>query len=131
VDLHRAASMKPHDVHAVLATISLEEMTLAHGDPSRIFAELNESVVGAVRFSERSPWERHPSGDELLYVIDGELELSILAPEGRVEVTLQAGSVFIVPQGLWHRSRPRGAVSMLFVTPTRDGEDSWAEDPRA
>lgn len=123
--------MKSHDVHAVLATISQEEMTLAHGDPSRIFAEINECAVGAVRFSAKPPWERHPAGDELLYVLDGELELSLLAPEGRIEVVLRTGSIFVVPRGLWHRSSPRGAVSMLFVTPTHGGEDSWADDPRA
>ena len=122
--------MKPHDVPAILAGISPEDMRFANGDPSRIFAQLNDCAVGAVRFSARPPWERHPAGDELLHVLDGELEVCLLAPQGRVEVTLRAGSVFVVPRGLWHRSSPRGNVSMLFVTPTRDGEHSWAEDPR-
>ena len=122
--------MKSHDLQTILATISAQEMTLAHGDPSRIFAELNECAVGAVRFAAKPPWERHPGGDELVHVLEGELELSLLAPEGRSEVTVSAGSVFVVPRGLWHRSCPRGVVSVLFVTPTRDGEHSWAEDPR-
>ena len=123
--------MKPHDVQAVLATISPEEMTLARGDASRIFAELNQCAVGAVRFSEKPPWERHPAGDELLHVLDGELELSLLAAESRVDIILRAGSVFVVPRGFWHRSCPHGAVSMLFVTPTQGGEHSWGDDPRA
>jgi len=123
--------MKACDVNAVLATISQEEMALARGDPSRIFAELNECAVGAVRFAAMPPWERHPAGDELLHVLDGELELSLLTPDGRIEVALRAGSVFVVPRGLWHRSSPRGAVSLLFVTPTRDGEHSWADHPES
>jgi mannose-6-phosphate isomerase-like protein (cupin superfamily) len=122
--------MKSNDVQAVLATISEEEATLARGDPSRIFAELNECAVGAVRFSGKPPWERHPAGDELLHVLEGELAVTLLAPEGRIEVMLRPGSVFVVPRGLWHRSDPHGAVSMLFVTPTRGGEESSADDPR-
>jgi mannose-6-phosphate isomerase-like protein (cupin superfamily) len=122
--------MKSHNVQAVLAGISEREMTLSQGDPTRIFAELNDCAVGAVRFSGVPPWERHPSGDELLHVLDGNVEVSLFAPEGRIEVLLEAGSVFVIPRGLWHRSCPRGAASILFVTPTRDGEHSWAEDPR-
>jgi hypothetical protein len=34
-----------------------------------------------------------------------------------------------VPRGLWHRSTPRGVVSLLFVTPSEGGEASWADDP--
>jgi quercetin dioxygenase-like cupin family protein len=122
--------MKAHDLDSVLATISDEEASLVHGDPSRIFEQFNQCAVSAVRFSALPPWERHPEGDELLHVLDGELELAILAPEGRVDITLRGGSVFIIPRGLWHRSRPRGAVSMLGITPTRGGEHSWADDPR-
>jgi quercetin dioxygenase-like cupin family protein len=75
------------------------------------------------------PWERHPDGDELVHVFEGELDVILLPPQGRVEVTVPAGSVFIVPRGVWHRSRPRGVVSMLFATPTKNGEFSFAEDP--
>jgi quercetin dioxygenase-like cupin family protein len=122
--------MKAHDLRAILASISDEEATLARGDPSRIFDEFNQCVVSAVRFSARSPWERHPAGDELLNVLEGEIELSVLAPEGHVQITLRAGSVFIVPRGLWHRSCPRGTASMFGVTPTNGSEHSWADDPR-
>jgi len=114
------SDMKPYDLKPILDAISDEEISLKRGDPSRIFGQLNQCVLGAVRFSGQPPWERHPDGDELLCVV---------APEGRVEVTLHPGSVFVVPRGLWHRSQPRGAVSMLFATPTNHGEVSWADDP--
>jgi quercetin dioxygenase-like cupin family protein len=123
--------MKAHDLGSILATISDEEASLAHGDPSRIVGEFNHCGVFAVRFSARPPWERHPAGDELLYVLQGEVELSVLAPAGPEQIALCAGSVFIVPRGLWHRSSPRGCASMFGVTPTEGSEHSWAEDPRA
>ena len=123
------ADMQSHDLKAILGGISDEAMSLQHGDPSRIFDRLDQYMVGAVRFSGVPPWERHPAGDELLHVLEGELEICVLAPEGRMSFPLQAGSVFVIPRGLWHRSYPRGAVSMLFVTPTSGGEESWADDP--
>jgi mannose-6-phosphate isomerase-like protein (cupin superfamily) len=121
--------MKPHDLNAILASISEEDMRLERGDPSRIFGQLDRYVVGAVRFSGVPPWERHPAGDQLLHVLDGELELCVLAAEGRMTFPLRAGSVFVVPRGLWHRTHPRGAVSMFFATPASGGEESWADDP--
>jgi len=123
------ADMQSHDLKAILGGISEEDMSLQRGDPSRIFARLDQCVVGAVRFSGLPPWERHPAGDQLLQVLEGELEICVLAPEGRTSFALQAGSVFVIPRGLWHRTYPRGAVSMLFVTPTSGGEESWADDP--
>jgi quercetin dioxygenase-like cupin family protein len=93
--------MKAHDLGAVLATIGADEINLS------------------------------PAGDELLHVLEGELDLCVLAGEGRAELHLRAGSVFIVPRGLWHRSSPRGAVSMLFATPAEGGQESWADDPLA
>jgi len=121
--------MVAHDLQAILQGLSGDDIALKHGDPSRIFAKLNNCVVSTVRFSAMPPWERHPDGDELLHVIEGELGVTLLAPKGRVEVEVRAGSVFIVPRGLWHRSRPHGVVAMLFATPTKDGEVSFADDP--
>jgi mannose-6-phosphate isomerase-like protein (cupin superfamily) len=121
--------IKPFDLKLILDGISDDEISLKRGDPSRIFGRLNQCMLGVVRFAGQPPWERHPDGDELLHVLDGELALCVLAPEGRVEITLDAGSVFVVPRGLWHRSQPRGVVSMLFATPTKHGEVSWSDDP--
>jgi mannose-6-phosphate isomerase-like protein (cupin superfamily) len=121
--------MQAHKLAAILEGTSEEEMALKRGDPSRIVGTLNQCLLGAVRFSAQGPWERHPDGDELLHVLEGEIDLTILAPEGRVEVTVGEGSVFVVPRGLWHRSRPRGVAAMLFATPTRNGEVSFADDP--
>src|SRR2546429_5362091 len=32
----------------------------------------NRCTLGVTRFSEPSRWERHPAGDELLHVLEGE-----------------------------------------------------------
>ena len=61
-------------------------------------------------------WEIHPQGDELIFVLKGELRLAF---EGQDEsrITLKAGSAAIVPQAQWHRFEWMGPVTLLFVTP--------------
>lgn len=58
--------------------------------------------------------EMHPDGDELLYAISGTMQLILDDGEQRVpgqetRFLLQAGEVFVVPRGVWHRARGGGA----------------------
>ena len=96
----------------------------------RTITSFDQSTLGMMRYSGLTPWERHPAGDELLHVLEGEVDVTVLTDDGPVEVNVRAGSVFVCPRGLWHRQRPRPAVTMLFGTPTATEEVSWAEDPR-
>lgn len=88
----------------------------------------NKGRTWVGRFSGQSPWERHPDGDELLYVLEGEVEITVLIQEGRNMRTIRAGSFFVVPQGLWHRQLSRGIAVQFGATPGRT-EHSQAEDP--
>ena len=94
-----------------------------------LVAPFNDCMVGLVRFSGQTPWERHPH-DELLYVLDGEVEVTLLADEGRTEATVAAGCLYIVPAGRWHRQLPRPAVTLLFITSAQGTDNSTADDPR-
>src|SRR3974390_3413185 len=89
-----SADMQSYDLKAILGGICDEDMSLRRGDPSRIFDRLGDSGVGARRFSGVPPKERHPAGDQLLHVLEGELDVCVLAPQGRMSFPLQAGSVF-------------------------------------
>ncbi len=57
-------------------------------------------------FRGTSPWERHVDGDELFYVVEGEIVFTLLHEhdEGRDEVAVRMGSIFVIPRGQWHRS---------------------------
>jgi mannose-6-phosphate isomerase-like protein (cupin superfamily) len=90
----------------------------------------NGCTVGVSRFSTHPLWERHPAGDELLQVFEGELDITVLTPEGPVESTLRPGAVFVVPKGLWHSPRPRGMVTLLYVGKTKGTQISNDQDPR-
>src|SRR5208283_2326581 len=80
--------------------------------------------------TRRSHWERHFGADEMIYVMDGETEVVTLTDEGPVKSTIHAGSLFICPEGLWHRLTPRPFVSAVYLTPSEGTEGSEAKDPR-
>lgn len=96
----------------------------------REIGRLEDRVLGVMRFSGTTPWERHPDGDELLHVLDGEVDVTVLTDDGPVDVAVPAGSLFVCPRGRWHRQTPRAAATVFFATPTATSEASWADDPR-
>ena len=70
-------------------------------------AELNGCAVGISRMTEHPQWERHPTGDELLHVIEGRIHLRILDGDATTEAELGPGDLAVVPKGLWHSPQPR------------------------
>jgi len=63
-------------------------------------------------------WERHPVGDELLFLISGDVDFHLDDAAGPRMVPLRPGQAAIVPEGAWHRAVVRCASRLLFVTPT-------------
>ena len=96
----------------------------------RNVAKIGNLTLGVMSYTGQTPWERHPDGDELLLVLDGELEVTTLTDDGPVTRKLRAGEAFVCPQGLWHRQFAEKSVSMLYGTPTETSEISMADDPR-
>ena len=95
-----------------------------------IVASFNRTTVNVGRFVGQTPWERHPDGDELLHVLEGESVVTVLTDDGPARVPIRAGSVFVCPQGLWHRQNAPHGVTTLYATPLLHGEVSFADDPR-
>jgi len=131
----RRPALVAHDLRAALS--GLPELAIASSTTAeeadaavRSITSLDQCTLGVMRYSGLTPWERHPDGDELLHVLEGEVDVTVLTDDGPAEVNVRAGSVFVCPRGLWHRQRPRPAVTMLFGTPVETEEVSWAEDPR-
>lgn len=127
--------MAPHDLRALARDLPMLVIgagtTAADADAAtRLLSRLGDLQLGVVRFSGQTPWERHPDGDELLHVIDGAVDVTVLTDDGAVEVPLETGGIFVCPRGLWHRQRARPAVTLLFGTAVRTTEISFADDPR-
>jgi mannose-6-phosphate isomerase-like protein (cupin superfamily) len=61
--------------------------------------------------------ERHPGGDELVYVTSGVVDVLIDLGDGERAVRLARGEACIVPTGGWHRVAVREPATLLFITP--------------
>jgi len=125
--------MEAVDIRAALAEVPEqaigEETTEEHTEAAfPQLAPFNSGGVFVGRFRGVSPWERHAEGDELLHVLDGEVGITVMATPP-FETTIGAGSIFVVPRGLWHRLNARTLVTLLWATP-KPTEISFAEDPR-
>lgn len=83
------------------------------------------------RWSGRSPWERHVDGDELFYILEGEVEMTLLGESDSTVVTVPEGSVFVIPRATWHRLLAPRVVTVLTIRACEHGPVSFAEDPRA
>lgn len=59
----------------------------------------------------------HPSGDEFLHLIEGELEVVLDRPGEGARLTLTQGEAVVVPRGVWHRLLLRQPSALMFVTP--------------
>jgi quercetin dioxygenase-like cupin family protein len=130
--MERVEKLEAHDLKSALATLKelrVHEATSEDDamESMRPLAQWNGCTIGLVRFSGETPWERHGE-DELLHVLEGEVEVTILRADARVVGMARKGSVVLVPRGCWHRQHARVPTALLFVTGTTD--ISRAADPR-
>jgi mannose-6-phosphate isomerase-like protein (cupin superfamily) len=61
-------------------------------------------------------WEMHPAGDEIVFLLSGELDL-VVEEDGRERaIPLRDRGACIVPRGVWHRAIIRAPGETLHVT---------------
>jgi mannose-6-phosphate isomerase-like protein (cupin superfamily) len=111
-----------------MAQVDLAGLTAEPESPIGSFS-FHGCTGGVGAFKGRPPWEMHGGGDELLFVLAGESELTVLEAENREVRTLGPGQLAIVPQGRWHSNNAPSGVTMLFITPDEGNEHSW-DEPR-
>jgi mannose-6-phosphate isomerase-like protein (cupin superfamily) len=115
---------------AVGRMIPVDLATLEDEPPSPIgHFDFHGCICGVASFVGQPPWELHNGGDELLHILAGECDLTVLTNGEEESRRLRQGDVAIVPQGCWHRNHAATGVTMLFMTPREGGDHSW-EDPR-
>jgi mannose-6-phosphate isomerase-like protein (cupin superfamily) len=61
-------------------------------------------------------WEMHPSGDELLAMLAGGMDVVLEQGDIEVTITLEAGQSCLVPRGTWHRHVVRRPGEYLGAT---------------
>jgi hypothetical protein len=77
------------------------------------FAKEGPNNLWVGRYAGTSPWERHRSGDELLYTVEGSIDVTVLTTGGRPR--LDTDRRFCVPVDCW---LPRRYVRLLASTAT-------------
>jgi len=93
--------------------------------------KVQETIVSIVEFgpSVSAPWHMHPSAQETLYALDGNLVVEV---EGRGTATIKLGEASIIPGDIPHLARnetnatvqsvvvhTRGMKDKPFVVPVR------------
>ena len=95
-------------------------------------APFRDGNIFSAKFAGDGAWERHPSGDELVQIVDGSATLHIMTEDGPKSFALSAGMMVIVPQGTWHRFHSPGGVSLVTATPKPTEHLTVdVEDPRS
>lgn len=89
-------------------------------DPPIPFAGL---TFGVASMSENSPHdgERHPDGDEILYLISGRVRVVFVASDDP-DIVVNAGDGLVVPKGLWHRVDILEPSQIVYLTPGPNNE---------
>jgi quercetin dioxygenase-like cupin family protein len=101
------------------------------GSAARL-AEYRDGALFAIKMAGKDHWEAHPTGDELIHVLDGTATLEIVGDGERRSFALRAGMLAIVPRGLWHRFHAAAGVTMLSATPFPGKHVALdVDDPRA
>jgi mannose-6-phosphate isomerase-like protein (cupin superfamily) len=76
-------------------------------------------LAGEARMTTSPPHagEMHPDGDELLYLVEGAIDLILDEESGERQVPLQPGQAFVVTRGVWHRVVIKAPCRLLYFTP--------------
>ena len=91
--------------------------------------DFRDGGLFAAYFSGSSGWEKHPKGDEIVQILDGETLLEIIVDDEVQAHQLQAGHLLVVPRDCWHRFTSETGVKVMTATP-QPTEHLHVEDPR-
>lgn len=94
-------------------------MNWGTGGPPRI----DGYTVGASFLTQEPPHagEMHPDGDELLYLVSGQVRVRLELDQQDRDVELTAGRALVVAQGVWHRIFIEEPGQLVHVTPGPGG----------
>ncbi len=87
-------------------------------DVFAILAETEATGIYAGSFQGKSAWERHVAGDELVQVVDGAADVTIIVDGTPTILSMKKGMVTMVPKGCWHRFDAPDGVTVLTMTPS-------------
>jgi mannose-6-phosphate isomerase-like protein (cupin superfamily) len=125
------------DLDAELATLTSFQRTpqataADRGGSVAQLATYRDGLLLAIKFSGKDHWESHPTGDELIHIIDGTAILEIVCDDGPPQsFVLRAGMIAVVPQGAWHRLLSSEGATQIAASPfPSEHIERDVDDPR-
>ncbi len=82
-------------------------------------ADLNHGRLVTMFHQRRGSWSRaemHPEGDEILFLVSGEMDLILDSGVNERRIEFRAGNAVIVPQGVWHTADVIAEGDLLAIT---------------
>lgn len=81
------------------------------------FKVIDGVFVGGITMVHDTDWEMHPSGDETLTLLSGQIDIVLLEDDGReVTSSLHPSHSCVVPKGIWHRQVVHVESKLIFQT---------------
>lgn len=65
-------------------------------------------------------WEMHPNGEEIVYLLSGEMDLILETDENRRTIELRGKGSVIIPRNTWHTAKVFAPSNMLVITLGKD-----------
>jgi mannose-6-phosphate isomerase-like protein (cupin superfamily) len=95
----------------------------------KIVAELNDTYVKVVKFSDEFVWHHHGDEDELFLVVSGRLRMRFR--DG--DAVLEPGELIVVPRGVEHCPLAEGETHVVLIEPkttlnTGNVRNDWTAD---
>lgn len=80
-------------------------------------------LITEFRFEEDwQSWEMHPHGEEIVYLLSGEMDL-MLEKDGNLQtLELRGKGAVVIPQGTWHTAKVFAPSNMLIMTRGKETE---------
>ncbi|WNJ99671.1 cupin domain-containing protein [Thalassospiraceae bacterium LMO-JJ14] len=120
------------DIEAAFAPLTvMKDRTPTSSGPAfeAAFDTLAKTETGGVfaaSFQGTSAWERHPNGDELVQIVKGSAQVTVLQEDEENILEMKAGMFVIVPRNCWHRFEAVDGVEVMTMTP--QPTDHWREN---
>lgn len=108
-----------------------ETTAVERGEAISRLLPYRDGAIFAAKFSGKGAWERHPQGDEIVHIVEGETTLHLITAEGRQSLSLKTGMLVVVPRNAWHQFEAPNGVSLMTTTPQpTENLEVDVDDPR-
>jgi len=65
-------------------------------------------------------WEMHPNGEEIVYLLSGEMDLILEKDGNRRTIELRGKGSVVIPRNTWHTAKVLAPSNMLVITLGKD-----------